>query len=1054
VPNPSPPDSVRPARKKRARLWLFAGAGALAALIAGGALLYAFRGPIGVALAVHYLEGKGIPAAIEIERLDFKGFVGKARLGPEQDPDLTVERIEVAFEPIPILKSGLAAPRIASLKLTQPRLKGRWDGKRLYLGTLQPLLDEMAKQPPAAGPGPKVTIERGEARIATPYGALVAEGDGALDKGRIVRAQGRLLPARLSFDGNRVALGGASLSLDGNDARLTGRLVAQLSSLEGGFRAGPSRLNLGFALPYGADGLARFDGPMSADLAAELGAPEAGAAKARALKLDARLQGRLSGPVETLAANLSGQLRLNGEALSLPGVAAIPVLAADAGVQGLSVSRSRGGWRLAAARIEAKTAFDRLAAGALTATAPKLDLVLEQAEAGLEGKAWSIGAPLNATVFANRVAGGGLGLPGVAVKAAGRVQLASGTAVRIDLSGSASSGPGGMNAKDAAAWGMSLASLGDETRIAQALRNARLSVPSWSLAVADGESRFRIGAPARLGAASLSRAQVAFKDGRGSGAASLAVAGEGLPSFSAAAASFTFGPDGAVAAPLQLKLAFSGPLLHGVETGGAARLSGRPGALTLALPACLPLAIAAMGEETPPLAADAKLQLCPEGGPALTLSSSGWRARLALRNAQARLPVSEATASGGTGLLTLAGQGAPETGRLELQTVRLTDAAAETRFRPITAAGALDLRDGVWAGDVRIREAALGRALALVHVRQAMGAAEGSAEIDATSLNFQPGALQPIDLSPIAEMISEVKAETRFTGKIAWKDGAVTSSGRFDTEGAAFKSQFGQVTGAVAHIDFDSLLPVTAPAGQVFTADQVDWIVPLTRVAARFGLTETSTRLQSAAAVLAKGQASLGPLEIPFEEGGRMQGKAELKGVDLSELVTDFNLSDSVMMQGKIDASVPFDIGPQGFRIADGFAVSTGPGRLSIQRSALTGAVATGGAAGAPPNAVQDFAYQALENLAFDSLEAKIASRPEGRLGIIFHIKGRNDPPVAKNAVISLFDLIRGKAFDKPIPLPKGTPVDLTLDTSLNFDELLQAYTEAARGGSAAVQPK
>jgi len=27
--------------------------------------------------------------------------------------------------------------------------------------------------------------------------------------------------------------------------------------------------------------------------------------------------------------------------------------------------------------------------------------------------------------------------------------------------------------------------------------------------------------------------------------------------------------------------------------------------------------------------------------------------------------------------------------------------------------------------------------------------------------------------------------------------------------------------------------------------------------------------------------------------------------------------------------------------------------------------------------------------------------------------------------------------------LPSGTPVDLTLDTSLNFDELLKSYAEA-----------
>ena len=48
----------------------------------------------------------------------------------------------------------------------------------------------------------------------------------------------------------------------------------------------------------------------------------------------------------------------------------------------------------------------------------------------------------------------------------------------------------------------------------------------------------------------------------------------------------------------------------------------------------------------------------------------------------------------------------------------------------------------------------------------------------------------------------------------------------------------------------------------------------------------------------------------------------------------------------------------------------------------------------APPNAVQDFAYQALENLAFDQLDGTVNSLPMGRLGLLLHIKGRNEPVV------------------------------------------------------------
>jgi hypothetical protein len=66
-------------------------------------------------------------------------------------------------------------------------------------------------------------------------------------------------------------------------------------------------------------------------------------------------------------------------------------------------------------------------------------------------------------------------------------------------------------------------------------------------------------------------------------------------------------------------------------------------------------------------------------------------------------------------------------------------------------------------------------------------------------------------------------------------------------------------------------------------------------------------------------------------------------------------------------------------------------------------------------------------------------------LGLVFQIKGRHDPEVAERARLTIMDVLRGRAFERRIPLPKGTPIDLTLDSSLNFDELMQAYADAWR---------
>jgi hypothetical protein len=100
-----------------------------------------------------------------------------------------------------------------------------------------------------------------------------------------------------------------------------------------------------------------------------------------------------------------------------------------------------------------------------------------------------------------------------------------------------------------------------------------------------------------------------------------------------------------------------------------------------------------------------------------------------------------------------------------------------------------------------------------------------------------------------------------------------------------------------------------------------------------------------------------------------------------------------------------------------------------------------GGATAA--NAVQDLAYQAMENLAYDQLSADLNSIPGGRLQIVFHIKGHSDPPRPQQAQVAVADILNGSALQKPIALPSNTPIDLTLDTTLNFDELLNSYADA-----------
>ena len=76
-------------------------------------------------------------------------------------------------------------------------------------------------------------------------------------------------------------------------------------------------------------------------------------------------------------------------------------------------------------------------------------------------------------------------------------------------------------------------------------------------------------------------------------------------------------------------------------------------------------------------------------------------------------------------------------------------------------------------------------------------------------------------------------------------------------------------------------------------------------------------------------------------------------------------------------------------------------------------------------------------------------------MGVLMHLKGRHDPPKKQEIRLTLMELIRRDFLNKALPLPSGTQVDLTLDTSINLDQILKDFAEyQALRGSQAVQPE
>lgn len=487
-----------------------------------------------------------------------------------------------------------------------------------------------------------------------------------------------------------------------------------------------------------------------------------------------------------------------------------------------------------------------------------------------------------------------------------------------------------------------------------------------------------------------------------------------------------------------LSARFNFAMLRGADLSGRGTLSWQNGQYAFTPSGCVRGALAAFRPGASDMAKNIKGDVCaPPNQPLLTGEGIAWTLTGQARNASADLPLATAHAENIVAGLNFDGEGAPLKGTATITAAQIVDRAVPLRFKPLLGTGTASLANGVWTGRFAATDPKK-NALGETTFTHTMATGAGTAHINAPKLTFSLDHLQPGDLSPLLVAFRRAEGSAAMTGDIDWTKYGITSRGKLIVNALDFMTPLGKAHAVKSEINFTSLLPpVTAP-GQTLTISRIDWTLPFSAVDLRFGFSSTAIQLAKADTDIAQGHVSLGAITISLADPGRIAGTAEIKGIELNSLVTASNLGSKAKLEGKVSGKIPFVMGPDGFRIANGHVAADGPGRLSVSRSLWAQ-----GDAALTSNAVQDFAYQALEHLAFEQMSAELNSVANGRLQVVFHIKGKSDPPTRQVAEVAVTDIINGTALYKPIPLPSGTPIDLTLDTSLNFDELLKSYTEA-----------
>lgn len=592
--------------------------------------------------------------------------------------------------------------------------------------------------------------------------------------------------------------------------------------------------------------------------------------------------------------------------------------------------------------------------------------------------------------------------------------------------------------------------IGRDRRLASAPRGMMsgidVSVPGAQLAFLD-TIRLSLEAPATIGGngvrlqiAPLSRPLLEKRGQQWSGGAAVRLSGPGVPTvaFSLPSLEIRSGADGSSGhAGLTLAAEFSFGGIRHATLWADGRGSWKAGHAAFTLNRCATFRAGSVEQNGKLLAERLLAGLCGvTGAPLVSFGHEGWDLRARLRTVSASLPGAMTKISDANGEAEWSSDGAHQTLRLRVGSAQVRDLRAQARYTPLRVSGDLKLVDQQAQGQFAVRSA--NARIGSVTVKGRLLKGSGQAFVRLGPVTFDPHHLQPRNLSPLLSSLRQASGSAAFTGRIAWSRHHVSSTGTLMLNGLDFLGPAGEVHDLRGQIHLISLLPPRTANDQTLTAGRVDATVPVEQLLAVFTLDDARLRLASAKARLGKGEAWLSPMTLSLAERTTTGGVLQIRNLDLEPLLQASNLASKVRARAAVSGAIPFRIGPSGIEFAAGQLASVDGGQLSIDPSLWSGNQGS-----AKDNAVRSLAYQALEHLKIESLEASVNSRAGGRLELVLHVKGRNDPPLPKPAEVDLFSLLNGSAFSHPIPLPPGTEVNLTLDITLNFAELLSAYQKA-----------
>ena len=585
---------------------------------------------------------------------------------------------------------------------------------------------------------------------------------------------------------------------------------------------------------------------------------------------------------------------------------------------------------------------------------------------------------------------------------------------------------------------------------------------------------------------------------RQSGAAGIALTGADLPQVALGLDGLALDSKGILSGSYTLAAQFDFDPLQGAQVKGHGRFNTLAGGgfnVTLADQASFTAASAQIGDQLTGLSGN----IVQTGKSFLVYTPQGWKVTGAYRDLGLTAPNLIVKLAGGQGDFQAYSLGDGLGYKASLAGATVTDGTPDPgrRFNSLLIDGTIEqdrkATTGRFFAATPSTKGADGKPLriAAINLDSDIASGAGSLSFKTLDLNFKPDGLQPVYLSPLVAAIfsRDVTGPVDFTGAFNWTKTTSSSGGVLNIGvgdfvaatatvpygvGMSFFGATGPSQGLTGQIVFDSLSPLHTAPGQKIHLAQTKLGVPLTDLDLSLQILGDHMALESATVESPGGPVRLEPTDIYFDGKTPIKGVLAFDGLDFGKVVAASDLNTSMSFKGNLSGHLPFTYAEGHIAFANGTMTSDAPGQISIYRTAVTGVnTATGSvttdappataaiasqnaeaAAAADPsfNPFQDLAFQAMEHVAYDQIDARLNSIEGGKLNINFHIKGYYDPPQKQEATISLLDYISGKWMQKPIKLPSKTPVELYLEIPVNLDEVLNDL--AAFYSNTAQKPK